>query len=367
MGRVVLLALSLSLFGCTAFLREPPPTTVAQLIERGRGEGIELVDPLEIDDDMVARVRKEVPDFEQEQWRVRNLIRFVKTTLEFDYQPHLSLTAKESYYSRRGDCMSYTHLFIALARRVGLNAYFVHVRDVRDYYESKGQFFVSSHVAAGVGTGPGAIVADFSHEQTDWKLSVYSPIDDASAAALFYNNVAVDDMLTGHVARAEKVLHFLVTQSPKTPEVYNNLGVLYNRESRYQEALDVLKLGISKFPNYEPLFTNGIRAANGAGDTPLERELERRGQAISNTDPYFMFARALRLFQDKQFERAATQLIHATDEKPEMGVFWAWLARVYAADDKRADATRAYKKAKELSPEHAVVKLLETEYPYLRL
>src|SRR3954462_14953565 len=121
--------------------------------------------------------------------------------------------------------MAYTNLFMALARSLGIDAYFVHVRDVQNYYEKAGWFFVSSHVAVGYGAGPNAEVIDFAKEISDWKLALYSRISDDAALALYYNNVAVDHMLTGRKDDAERLLRFWLKREPAVAELYNNLGV----------------------------------------------------------------------------------------------------------------------------------------------
>ena len=47
---------------------------------------------------------------------------------EGTYEPSLSFTARETFRQKRGNCLSFTSLFVALAREAGLDARFQRVR-----------------------------------------------------------------------------------------------------------------------------------------------------------------------------------------------------------------------------------------------
>src|SRR5262249_54244534 len=163
------------------------------------------------------------------------------------------------------DCMAFSMLFAALARSLDIPVYFVHVSDVESYYERGGQLFVSSHVAVGYGHGPNAKIYDFKKEITDWRLSLYRDIDDDSARALYYNNVAVDWMLSQRYDMAKKLFRVLIDRTPGVAEPYNNFGVLLFRMRQQEESLRVLEAGMAKFPSYKPLYTNALLAAEALG------------------------------------------------------------------------------------------------------
>src|SRR6185369_1811037 len=184
---------------------------------------------------------------------------------------------------------------------IGLDAYFVHVREVQNYYERAGWFFVSSHVAVGFGSGPSAEVIDFSKEITDWKLALYRTISDDAALALYYNNVAVDHMVNGKPDDAEKLLRFWLKREPEVAELYNNLGVLLNRQKRYGEALPLLQEGIRRFPTYQPLLTNGLTAARGSNRPDLVTWFEQTGQGAEYEDPFFLFGQAMNFYHKDRY------------------------------------------------------------------
>lgn len=344
-----------------------PPTTAARIVVEARAEGITLVDPLALDRDTLAEVDRVVPHLGTPALRLKALLAFLNDRgyVNFQYTPGRSLTAREAARERRGDCMAYAHLFAALSRRMGLPTYFVHVTEVRNYYERAGWFFVSSHVAVGHGEGPNTVVVDLTREINDWKLAFYEPIDDGAALALYYNNVAVDAMTAGRTAEAERLFRFFLDREPTVVELHNNLGVLLNRTGRHEEALNVLTRGIARFPTYEPLYTNAIRAARALGLAEVAAFHERRGQEISQGDPYFLFARALSLYEREKYALAARTFARAADAKPDSPVILAWLARAHLSAGEREKGVEAFTRAQRLSPNERILRELLQQYPEL--
>jgi tetratricopeptide (TPR) repeat protein len=340
-------------------------TDTAQLLAIARKKGLALENPLALERPLIQEAAQAVGTYGAPEQRLHRLIAFLNDGTRFQYTPNLSLTASQAYKARRGDCMAYSNMFIALSRALGLPTYFVHVSEVLSHYEHEGLFFTSSHVAVGYGTGPSALVVDFTKETTDWKLSIYRSIDDATAAALYYNNLAVDAMMAGRLDEAEGLFRFLTEQKPEIEEIYNNLGVLLNRRARYKEALAVLQKGMRVFPSYKPFYTNGLVAARGAKRADLEKDFEERGQEISDRSPYFVFARGMRLFQGGEFARAAEELERAASLLPQSPVIYAWLARAYLSAGRVEEGRQAFAEARKLAPESRALKDLEAQFPEL--
>jgi tetratricopeptide (TPR) repeat protein len=342
--------------------------TAAERVEEARAQGLHLDNPLEIDADMKAAVDRAVGRHHAPGNRLRYLARYLTDSgfVNFQYLPNQSLTARQAFRQRRGDCMAYTNLFMALARYLDIDAYFVHVREVQNYYERAGYFFVSSHVAVGYGQGPAAEVIDFAKEISDWKLALYSSISDDEALALYYNNVAVDHMVSGRSREAERLLRFWLEREPDVAEIYNNLGVLLNRMKRHDEALRLLAEGIRRFPTYEPLFTNGLTAARGAGRLDVAEALERRGQEIEHSDPFFLFARALHFYHDDRYAAAAPLFEQALRAKPDSPVIVAWLTRTYLAAGRRAEGQEMFERVKGMAPANQLLRDLRDQFPELR-
>lgn len=365
--RATALAALLWVTGACAAAAPHVSVTTERRIAEARAEGISLEDPLAIDDAMRAAVDRAVSRSAKPADRLRHLASYLMGSgfVNFQYMPSRSLTARSAFRERRGDCIAYTNMFLALARYLGIDAYFVHVREVQNFYEQRGTFFVSSHVAVGYGQGPEAAVIDFAKAISDWKLALYRTISDDAALALYSNNVAVTHMQSGRPEEAERMLRFWLARQPEVAELYNNLGVLLNRSGRYIEALAILEEGIRRFPTYEPLYTNGLRAARGAGRLDRARELAAQGEAIEHSDPFLIFARAMNLYRDGRFKVATVELARARRAKPDSAVIVAWLARAYLRAGQRDAGLAAFEDLKKLAPSDPTLQELREQFPDL--
>ena len=65
---------------------------------------------------------------------------------EAGYEPSLSQTAEETFASQRGNCLSYTNLFIAMAREAGLIVHFQIARIPPTYDAVRGVLIRNNHV-----------------------------------------------------------------------------------------------------------------------------------------------------------------------------------------------------------------------------
>jgi hypothetical protein len=370
-GAVVLLQMLVALLalvaGCQPARRALPGSTSADLVAGGRVRGLLLEDPLELDADIERDVEHAIGRHDEPRDRLHKLVRYLNDRgLGFKQLHGATLPVKQAFHERRGDCMTYAMLFVALSRHIGLETYFVHTSDVRAFYEQGNALYASSHIAVGFGEDPGYVVVDFYREFDDWQLAAYRRIDDAAAVALYFNNVAVYRMNAGRPKDAESLLSYLAGVRPNLAELSNNLVVADLRLRRFDVAIDIARRAIARFPKYKPLYTNAIQAAYGVGDAGLAHEYERRGQEIEATDPLFVFARGLQLYEREEFTAAATQFERALEARKDSVVIVAWLVRAHLSAGQYELGHEAFARAKRLAPGDRRLKELEEKFPELR-
>ncbi len=369
----ILLAAAL-LAACAPRGPEKPLLTVEELLRDGAAAGLDRGNPFELDDAIRAEVEREVGFGGTPVERIRRIVRFLndRGDLNFRYASNVSLTAVEAFHQRKGDCLSYTNLFMGIARHLKIPAYFVHVSEARNYYERGGIFFVSTHMAVGYGGGsigqggsPYTVIVDFTEEASDWRLYLYQAVDDATAVALFYNNIAVDRMLEGRVEEAERMVRYLLSRRPMMKELYNNLSVFLMRQGRYREALEILEEATSRFPAYQPLYTNAVQAARGAGRPDLAQEYLDRGRQVAEEDPFFLFNEGMNAFREGRLDLAEERFRKALKKQPNNPFLHAWLSRVLLQAGREAEGVEAFRKAEELAPGHPLLRSLRDDYPVL--
>ena len=95
------------------------------MVTEGQAAGLDVVDPLAIDDEMRAAAVRAVGRHGTELERLQRLNRWLRGSFGFTYDAAATRTAREAFHARSGDCLSYAHLFNALARHVGVSMGYV--------------------------------------------------------------------------------------------------------------------------------------------------------------------------------------------------------------------------------------------------
>ncbi len=335
-----------------------------QLLKGAPAEGLKMENPFAIDPAIGAEVEAKVGSGGTPTDRMRRLTYYLNGR-KFDYVANKSLTATEAFNSRSGDCMAYTNLYMALARSLRIPTFFVHISETQNYFERDGLYFVSSHMAVGCQIQYFTVIVDFTEQKSEYSLAIYDAVDDATAAALFYNNVAVDHLMAGEVDYAEKLLRYLLKSLPHLKEAQNNLGVVLMRQGRFEEALAVLQDALQKFPEYQPLYTNAVQAAKGSGRPDLAKQISGQGESIVKRDPFFIFNEGLALYQARDYPGALARFERVLPRQAASPMLHAWVARTLLTMGRDAEGIRAFEEAQRLAPFLPMLKALRQEFPAL--
>ncbi|HET9300347.1 MAG TPA: tetratricopeptide repeat protein [Candidatus Polarisedimenticolaceae bacterium] len=306
-------------------------------MDQARAEGVVLESPLRVSPQIRSLLREKVGYAGTEKSRLLKLVRFMGESdgLAFQYQTQSSLTAEKAFAARRGDCMSYANLLVALARTLDVPVRFVRITQLPVTWEAGGRFFESSHMAVALGRNASwdqAVVVDFGNVHTSpWRFSLYDDVSDDEAFVLFQNNVAVQRMLAGDMTTAERILRFFHQHSPRTPEIPNNLSLVLLHNGRDREALELLEASVEQFPHFRPLFANAVHAARRIGDEELAQTLEEHGRELLEDEPAWNFNEGMRSYHARAYSTAALRFEKALSADPDNVRLLAWSARAHLA------------------------------------
>ncbi|MBZ5640013.1 MAG: tetratricopeptide repeat protein [Acidobacteriia bacterium] len=163
----------------------------------------------------------------------------------FRYQSRGTYTAIEAFEERKGNCLSFTCLFIALARSIGLDA-----RAAEPAFEGRSErdgdlVVVNTHVVAAYGAGDALTIFDFDRTR-ERRVVGARMLGDLHLAALYSSNLGVDDLRAGRYDVAIRRFETAVRLSPRFLAAWGNLGVALRRAGdpdgalrAYQEALGI--------------------------------------------------------------------------------------------------------------------------------
>jgi len=336
-----------------------------QWMQEARAENLRLEAPLTLSPKTRAHVREQVGYDGTEKARALKVVRYLGDLegLSFRYQAQTSLTADGAYALRRGDCMSYANLYVALARAMDVPARFVRITQLPVTWEAGGRFFESSHMAVAMGREAAwdqALIVDFGNVHTSpWRFALYDDVSDDEAFVLFQNNVAVEKMLAGDSEGAERILRFFLGRSPGTPEVHNNLALVLLQSGRNAEAMAVLRAGVEHFPRFRPLVSNAVQAARRLGNEQLAAELEAQARELLEDEPAWNFNEGLRSYHKKAFSTAALRFEKALSSDPENVRLLAWSARAHLSAGNLRRGLEQVERLRARPPSEAQVELLQ--------
>jgi Flp pilus assembly protein TadD len=278
----------------------------------------------------------------------------------FTYEPDLTLTAAEAFARRRGNCVSFTNLFIALGRSLGLPVQAALVPSRRSSERRGGYIVDAGHVVAALVRPSRVLLFDFAAPPRGAHVG-FRLLDDLEVAALYVNNKGAEALQRGKVTVAISRFELAVDLAPELPGLWGNLGVARRRSgdaegamAAYLRALQLERADASVRNNVAHLLdAQGRRAAGNevlagadmtdagwheliamasraasAGDLGRARQLYRRAARMNGTRPGPHVEMARIDLERGRLRKARRQLRRALRVDPGHGEAIALLAQV---------------------------------------
>jgi len=205
------------------------------------------------------------------------------------YDAWFTASAAESFAAHKFNCMSFSHLMIAMAREVGLNAYYLEAR-YRERYDREGDLvLLAGHVTVGWGDGPRRWVVDFGN-QAKLERARVQQLDDRRALALHYANLGAADLRRGDPRSALRALATAVEVDPGAGGAWVNLGVALRRRGDFAGAEAAYRKAIEVDSQLVPGFANLYTLLRATGRTREAKELVSAIMRLPQKDPWLLLA-----------------------------------------------------------------------------
>jgi len=259
-------------------------------------------------------------------------------------------TASDMFRLRRGNCLSFSNMFVAMARHVGLEALYQEVDIPPDWAFQDDVFLLNRHVNVSVDLGSlGPHVVDFNID--DFKSSYdLRKISDSRARAHYFNNMGVESMQAGDTASALGYFRKAIAENDRQfSPAWTNLGTLYSRNGypAYAEAAYLLALRADN----EDL----VAMSNLAGFYEQQGDEERAAtyrKSVTdhrNENPYFRYQRARDAYTAKDYGAAISHLKYAIRMKKNEDEFYFLLGMCYLQKGDERAAQRCLARAEEVA------------------
>jgi Flp pilus assembly protein TadD len=338
-------------------INPPSNQAVAALLKNGDQQTVTNVtlapeeNILAIDPDMRYFVETNVPAVLSPRARLSYLLDSMvrSSQLGLSYDPGMTFNATETFYARKGNCLSLSSLFIALAREAKLNAYYneVTIPPSWDMVSDNSMVFYK-HINVIVDFGDdGQEVVDLSVDNYEYHYPQHR-LSEQEAAAQHYNNRGAEFLNQGQNDEAMRYFRRALYLDPHAGHIWGNLGTLFRRLGRQQDAEVAYRQALTLNINDQVAISNLSRLYQEQGDTEKAREFGKVADDFRKKNPFWHYTRAKAEYETGEYDRALKAIRHAIALKKDEYRFYRFASLIYFRQGKRELAAEYADKAAKL-------------------
>jgi len=273
---------------------------------------------------------------------------FGKDGLGVTYGNTATRTAQETFDAASGNCLSFTLLFVALAREVGLEVSFHEVSEASSWDRRGDVIVVNMHMFAEAEIDNGRNRVDFLPGQQKHYLSTRR-ISDRRALAHFLNNLGVEQLAAGDLEAAAGRFRSALAADETFNPAWTNLGVAQRRQGKFAAAEESYGRALAAAPadvtarwNLASLYLAVGRIEEGERLVAEVEEQRRR-------NPFYQFRQGVKALAEDEPREAVARLREAVRLLPEASDFHELLADAHLAAGAPKRALSSLRKALALA------------------
>lgn len=253
------------------------------------------------------------------------------------YSAYITEPPIVTFQQRRANCLSFTLLYVALARSVDLNAKVneVEIPPTWDMRNKKDMVFLR-HVNVKVPLiGERTNILQREDAVIDLEMHRYRAnyrqheISDTLAAAQFYSNRAMEYLDAGNFKDAFLSLRKSISLNNQQSYVWSNLGTLYGRKKLLSEAELAYLHALALNPDDLTVMNNLSYHYNQAGNKEKALKFARLAQRYRESNPFYKYNLALSALEQKEYEQALKLVLQAMDREKNDVRFYELAATLY--------------------------------------
>ncbi|MEH6586935.1 MAG: transglutaminase domain-containing protein [Halioglobus sp.] len=283
---------------------EPAALLDGEVFDVGFQDHPAPVELTHVNTEMREFLRERVPSHLGKEQKVELILRAILDDgLSLDYDNFKTYTAEEAFYLREGNCLSFTNLFVALAREAGLKVTYQEVEVPPNWERRNDTYFYNRHINALVHLPySGKKAVDFNIDEFDSSYPRRS-ISDNYAKAQYFNNMGVHWLEEERYDRAFIYIREAIRLQPYAAYFWTNMGSLYSRAGygSRAEAAWLTGLDIDDDPS---AMSNLARYYEASGQAELALWYADRVEHYRRQNPYYLYELARAAYQRNDYEQS---------------------------------------------------------------
>ncbi len=356
---------ALTLLALLAAFAAAGRATTAELDDEIRGRGLEpasIVRPHRLTDEMKAWLAGRVDRELGAEARIRALLAVLvgEEGLGLQYTSGFTGTAAQVFASGEANCLSFTHLFVGMARELGLDVYYLEVKRPPQIGKEGDLVVLWEHVTAGFGPPGSRLVLEFAPGP---RLSTSSTrrLSELTALAMHYSNRGAETLLAGRLEEALEWLEIAALLDPSWSHALLNLGVARRRGGDLEGAEQAYREATAADPGNFEAYHNLALLLRLRGERDASREVLRLLDRRDNRDPFIFLALGDDSLEVGRSEEAKRFYRRAAGLDPRAAAPRASLGLAALAEGRRDRARRWLERAVRRDPEDDRVVRLRRE------
>ncbi len=265
------------------------------------------------------------------------------------YNALVTAPPQEAFLRREINCVSFSLIYVAMARHLGLVANVNEVDIPPDWgLREEDAFLFMRHVNVQVRLGMGDnLIIDLEMER-------YSPgytqrlISEDLVAAQFYSNRGMELSADGDHVQAFLHLRKALLQDDRQSYIWSNMATLYRRLGYLPEAEAAYLKGLVLDPRDQTIISNLGGLYRRMGQEEKSAQFLQRAQRHRDNNPYYLYNRARTELQNQQPEAARQLLTRAIRKRKDEPRFYQLGEAVYQALGDERTARRMADRAESL-------------------
>lgn len=313
-----------------------------------------VAEMLQIDDEMRAYFDARVLSGRTDAFVLRQIVQAIvdPNGLHFVYDAEATFDARETFRRRRGNCLGFSILVVAIAREYRFKAQFQSLL-LPARWDRYGDIIASlQHVNVRVESDEGPMIVDLRPDLVP-RADTYAlkVISDESALGYFHSDTGFFLLVHG---RTEEALHAMVRATEIDPDsatswanratLLSRIGDLTGARRCFERSLRLDPRGVSTLVGYVDV----LQRLGAPDDLKTAQQLERRAQKLREKNPYYHEYLARRAQEQGDWvaaEKALRRAIWLKNDDPEFYEQWVTTLRQLG---RVKDAERAAQKLADL-------------------
>lgn len=234
----------------------------------------------------------------------------------FDYDNSYSRSASETLRHKAGNCLSLVIMTAAIAKHFDIPFKYQNIKSTPVWDREGDLYLINGHInirlIAHVGdkwssiyhpVATKSITIDFIPEASRRGIA-REVIDESRVLAMFYSNLAADEMVRQNWSRAYWLLRAAIEKDADYPAVWNNLGVVYRNIQQDSLAEKAYRHALSIDPNDDNTVSNLVMLLLRQERYDEMYHYQRQYDLAQLNNPFYYFDRAELAYEQEDYYQA---------------------------------------------------------------